>query len=112
MQANRLVLDATLAERGELRYTPAGVPAIDFMLRHASRQTEAGTERSIECELAGVAFGETAQKLANVAPNSDLRCKGFLARRWRTGITLALHVHEFELTKHDIQEERHASSSR
>jgi hypothetical protein len=25
-----------------------------------------------------------------------LRCKGFLARRYRTGITVALHVNEFE----------------
>ena len=112
MQANRLVLDATLAERGALRYTPAGIPAIDFMLRHASRQQEAGSERSIECELAGVAFGDVAQAIAKVALNSELRCKGFLARRWRTGITLALHVHEFELTTYDIQEDRHASSTR
>jgi len=112
VQANRLVLDAALAERGDLRYTPAGLPAIDFMLRHASRQIEAGGERSIECEISGVAFGEVARSIAALAPNSVLRCNGFLARRWRTGITLALHVHEFELMNQDIQEDRHASSPR
>ena len=97
MQANRLVIDARLSERGELRFTPAGLPALDFMLGHASRQMEAGTERSIECELAGVAFGDIAQRLASVPSSSVLRCKGFLTRRWRTGITLAMHVNEFEL---------------
>ena len=94
--ANRLVLDATLAQRGELRYTPAGVPAIECLLRHASQQPEAGGERRVECELAAVAFGEPALALARIGDGAKLRCKGFLARRYRTGITVALHVNEFE----------------
>jgi primosomal replication protein N len=99
--ANRLVLDATLTERGDLRYTPAGLPALECMLRHASVQPEAGGERKVECELAAVAFGEPAESLARLANGTALRCKGFLARRYRTGITIALHVNEFELLKHD-----------
>ena len=95
--ANRLVLDATLTEVGALRYTPAGLPALECMLRHASVQPEAGGERKVECDLAAVAFGEPAESLSRVANGTALRCKGFLARRWRTGITLALHVNEFEL---------------
>jgi len=95
--ANRLVLDATLTERGDLRYTPAGIPALECVLRHASLQPEAGGERNVECELAAVAFGEPAQRLSRVANGTPLRCKGFLARRYRTGITVALHVNEFEL---------------
>jgi primosomal replication protein N len=95
--ANRLVLDATLAERGDLRYTPAGVPALECVLRHASVQPEAGGERKVDCELAAVAFGDPARALAQVRPGSVLRCKGFLARRYRTGITVALHVNEFAL---------------
>ena len=99
--ANRLVLDATLSERGDLRYTPAGLPALDCMLRHASVQPEAGGERKVECELAAVAFGEPAESLSRVANGTAVRCKGFLARRYRTGITVALHVTEFELLKRD-----------
>ena len=34
-----------------------------------------------------------------VEAGSALRVKGFLARRYRTGITLALHINEFELSK-------------
>ena len=94
--ANRLTLDATLAERGDLRYTPAGIPALDCVLRHASVQPEAGGERKVECELQVVAFGEPALALAKIPAGTELRCKGFLARRYRTGQTLALHLNEFE----------------
>ena len=75
---------------------PAGIPALDCVLRHASVQPEAGGERKVECELTAVAFGEPAIALAKIATGTELRCKGFLARRYRTGITLALHVNEFE----------------
>jgi primosomal replication protein N len=94
--ANRLTLDATLAERGDLRYTPAGVPALECVLKHASVQPEAGGVRKVECELAAVAFGEPAVSLARVPTGTPLRCKGFLARRYRTGVTIALHVNEFD----------------
>jgi primosomal replication protein N len=94
--ANRLTLDATLAERGGLRYTPAGIPALECVLKHASVQPEAGGNRKVDCELTALAFGEPAIALARVPTGTALRCKGFLARRYRTGITVALHVNEFE----------------
>jgi len=96
--ANRLILDAILAERADLRYTPAGVPALECVLRHGSIQSEAGGERKVECELAAVAYREVAIALSRVQPGAALRCRGFLARRYRTGITVALHLTEFELT--------------
>ncbi len=98
---NRVTLDATLAEASPLRYTPAGIPAFDGLLRHASRQPEAGGERNVECEIAAVAYGDTARALARIATGSTLRCHGFIARRYRTGVTLALHVNEFESTNRD-----------
>ena len=101
--ANRLVLDATLAERGDLRYTPAGLPALECVLRHASVQPEAGGERKVECELAAVAFGEPAESLSRLANGTALRCKGFLARRYRTGITVALHINEFALIANETE---------
>ena len=42
--ANRLTLDGTLAQRDDLRYTPAGIPALDCTLQHESMQVEAGGE--------------------------------------------------------------------
>ncbi len=97
MQANTVTLDARMRSRGDLRFTPAGIPALDFELDHESMQVEAGGERRVACELAGIAIGPVAKKLAGVAPGATLRCKGFLARRYRTGVTVALHVNEFEL---------------
>jgi primosomal replication protein N len=59
-----MMLDATLAQRGDLRYTPAGIPALDCVLKHASVQAEAGGNRKVDCELAAVAFGDPATALA------------------------------------------------
>jgi primosomal replication protein N len=96
---NRLTLDASLTDRSDLRYTPAGIAVVECMLAHASTQPEAGGERKVECELAAVAFGEVANALVRVASGSSLRVRGFIARRYRTGITVALHINEFELNK-------------
>jgi len=95
LTSNRLTLDATLAARDPLRYTPAGVPALDCTLVHASRQAEAGGERIVECELHAVAFAEVATALCAVPADRPLRCEGFLARRWRTGTSLAMHITRF-----------------
>ena len=82
--------------RDELRYTPAGIPALSMTLRHASEQPEAGGARKVDCELAAVAFGGVAESLATMPTGSRLRCEGFLARRYRTGTTLALHIATYE----------------
>ena len=59
-------------------------------------QQEAGGERRVECELHAVAFGDIAVALARLDVGSSVRCEGFIARRWRTGLTLALHVDRIE----------------
>ncbi|MGE5087554.1 MAG: primosomal replication protein N [Candidatus Levyibacteriota bacterium] len=95
---NRLALDATVVERGELRHTPAGIPAVELTLSHRSRQAEADGQREVECEMHAVAFGEVAKGLAGVKPGAVLHCEGFIARRYRTGTSVALHVTRFEQT--------------
>ena len=89
---NRITLDVSLAQRGDLRYTPAGIPAIDCTLHHRSVQAEAGGERKVDCEVFAVAFDDVARKLSRMPIGGDLRCEGFLARRYRTGVTVALHI--------------------
>jgi len=97
--SNRLTFDALLTERGDLRYTPAGLPAIDCSLQHQSVQVEAGGERKVECELFAVAFGDVARELAGRPVGSAMKCEGFLARRYRTGITVALHITHLDRTE-------------
>jgi primosomal replication protein N len=81
VQVNQVTLDARLQSRDNLRFTPAGVPVLDFALAHESTQVEAGAERRVACELAAVALGPIARELATVAPGANPRCRGFLARR-------------------------------
>jgi primosomal replication protein N len=92
---NRFALDAILTERGDLRHTPAGIAAIDCQLVHRSVQAEAGGERRVECEVHAVAFGDLANALARIALGSSLHCEGFMARRYRTGTSVALHLTGF-----------------
>jgi primosomal replication protein N len=97
--ANRVTLDGVVRSREALRYTPAGIPVLELVLAHASTQPEAGGERRVECEIAAVAFADVAQSLAGVAQGARVVCEGFLARRYRTGTSVALHVARFESVK-------------
>ena len=93
---NRFALDAILATRDPLRHTPAGIPAIECTLLHQSTQPEARGERKVECEMHAIAFGEVALALCEVGTGSALHCEGFVARRYRTGTSVALHMTRFE----------------
>jgi primosomal replication protein N len=77
--ANQLVLTAVLAERGSLRYTPAGLPALDLRLEHESMVEDAGQRRQVKAMLKAVAFGAQAERLAVQALGSLWRFQGFLA---------------------------------
>jgi primosomal replication protein N len=76
---NTLILDATIAQRDPLRYTPAGIPAVDCTLQHTSTQAEAGGERKVECELFAVAFGEPLSRCPGWRSAASFAAKAF----WR-----------------------------
>ncbi len=60
---NRWVLTATLAQRAAVRYTPAGLPALDLSLQHESEVSEDGTTRKVSMEIKAVAIGAITQPL-------------------------------------------------
>jgi primosomal replication protein N len=92
---NRLVLDATLVARDALRHTPAGIPALECTLGHRSVQQEAGSARRVDCEMHAIAFAGVALALDRCRVGANLRCEGFVARRYRTGTGGALHLTRF-----------------
>jgi primosomal replication protein N len=94
---NRVELMALIAETGGLRHTPAGIPALQMKLRHASEQLEAGRRRKVECEMAVQTFGEVAERLAGLPLSSQILAVGFLDRAGARNPQPVLHVTEFEL---------------
>lgn len=92
--ANQLVLTASIAERGALRYTPAGVPALDLRLEHESLLQEAGQDRQVKASAKAVAFGALAERLVKQAVGSSWRFQGFVATP-RNGKHLVFHIQEF-----------------
>jgi primosomal replication protein N len=84
-------LYAAIAELSALRYTPAGIPAIEFRLEHASQQTEAGQVRQVKAALKAMAFGALAERMAQQTLGSQWRFTGFLSST-RNGKSVALHI--------------------
>lgn len=94
--ANRVELTGTLQERGALRYTPAGVPVIEFRIAHRSEQIEAAVSRRVECEIACVTLGTTALLLCEAPPGSAVTVSGFLASRSLKRKVPVLHATHIE----------------
>lgn len=99
MSRNQVVLTGKLIERKELRHTPAGLPALNFRIGHASEQVEAGRPRSVSLEIEGVALGKIAEQLNSAAIDGEYRFEGFLALRNRLSRQPVLHLNRFELNE-------------
>jgi primosomal replication protein N len=92
---NRLVLTAQLVERAALRYTPAGLPAIDLGLKHESMVTHNGQPRQVSMEIKARGIGEITQRLAKLELGSTHGFAGFLGSQ-RNGRGIVFHVTELE----------------
>ncbi|MBN9407973.1 MAG: primosomal replication protein N [Burkholderiales bacterium] len=92
---NQVILTARIAEAAALRYTPAGVPALDLRLEHESEQVEAGQPRQVKALIRAIAFGASAETLVRQAIGSTWRFSGFLATP-RNGKHPVLHIQAFQ----------------
>jgi primosomal replication protein N len=92
---NQLVLNAGIAEASALRYTPAGLPALDLRLEHESEVSEAGQMRQVKVAIKAVAFGSVAETLRQQVIGSSWRFTGFLATP-RNGKHAVLHIQSFQ----------------
>jgi primosomal replication protein N len=91
---NVSVLTASIAELEAMRYTPAGLPALNLKLEHESEVQEAGQTRQVKLVMKTVAFASVAERLAKQALGSQWRFKGFLASQ-RNGKGVVFHIQEF-----------------
>jgi primosomal replication protein N len=96
---NEVALSGELTAIEPLRYTPAGIPLINFRLLHRSQQAEAGVKRQVECEVNGVAMGEVAVGLSRLKPGQAARVKGFLNRKNRMSAQLVFHATDAQAIK-------------
>jgi primosomal replication protein N len=92
---NRTELTACIAEQAALRYTPAGLPALDVILEHASEVQEAGLNRKVQLKIRALAIGAIAERLVKQAVGSVWTFRGFLATP-RQGKSVVLHIQEFQ----------------
>ena len=94
---NRVELTAHISERKALRYTPAGLPALDLVLEHESTVTEAQQSRKVKLDIKAVALGPMAEQLNRMEAGKAFRLTGFLGAP-RNGRGVLLHITEL----HDI----------
>ena len=92
---NRVVLSGVLVERQALRYTPAGLPALNVGLKHESTLSEDGQPRKVSMEMRAVAIGGITQQLGAMALGSEGLFGGFMASA-RNGRGLLLHITSVE----------------
>ena len=92
---NRVVLSGVLVERQALRYTPAGLPALNVGLKHESTLNEDGQPRKVSMEMRAVARGGITQQLGIMALGSEGLFGGFLASA-RNGRGLLFHITSVE----------------
>ena len=89
-------MSGRLLELGALRYTPAGLAAIEFKIAHESEQDEAGGRRKVNAEMPAIAFETQARLIAGRPLGSALKAAGFLSAKNRRSKRLMLHVTNIE----------------
>jgi primosomal replication protein N len=92
---NHVVLTACIVEVKPLRYTPAGLPALDLRIEHESIVEEAGQTRQVKTAIKAVALGAIAERIGTQPIGSVWRFSGFLATP-RNGKLVVLHIQEFQ----------------
>ncbi|WP_092007717.1 primosomal replication protein N [Polaromonas sp. OV174] len=88
---NHVELTACIAELSALRYTPAGIPAANFVLEHESEVLESGVLRKVKLTLRAVAFGMLAEQTVQLPLGNAFRFTGFLINA-RTSKSVVFHI--------------------
>ena len=94
-EVNAVQIAATLVDKKELRYTPAGIPVFEGTFHYSGDVYEAGGMRHLEFDFTAVSFADTAIRLAREPLSGKLQMKGFLSPRTMRSVKLTIHVTEY-----------------
>jgi primosomal replication protein N len=94
---NVLRLSAVVVQVQSLRYTPAGIPAVNIVLEHESQVVEMDTPRQVKLQLRAVAFGAQAEILSRQGLDSACEFHGFMTNA-RNGKGVVFHIQDFSKT--------------
>ena len=90
------MLAARILERGALRYTPAGLPALDLSLAHESETLQLGKPRKVSLELRARAVGDLTGPLLKAELGTEHCFEGFLgSQRNGRGVVFNIQTIEF-----------------
>lgn len=93
--SNFVKLSARIAEASPLRFTPAGIPALNLVLEHESEVEEAGFTRQVKLTVKAVAFGALAEVSAKSELGKLQLFTGFLINA-RTSKSIVFHIQSTE----------------
>ena len=78
-----------------MRYTPAGLPALDLSLKHESTVTQQGQRRRVNLEIKARAVGDITHRLGQLELGGLHSFAGFLGSQ-RNGRGIVFHVIELD----------------
>ena len=90
-----MALTAAIIERGALRYTPAGLPALDVSLKHESEVVQLGAPRKVSLEIRARAVGPVTTQLLEAELGVEHGFEGFLGAQ-RNGRGVVFHIETIE----------------
>ena len=94
---NQLILNAQVLQVGAIRYTPAGLMALDLSLKHEGQAQEAGKPRQVSLEIKAVGIGELCKRLQALGVGSEALFTGFLSHQ-RNGRGMIFHITSFDVS--------------
>jgi len=101
-------LTAQIVERAALRFTPAGLPALDMSLRHESEVAQLDSRRKVSFEIRARAVGDVTEPLLAAELGVEHSFCGFLGSQ-RNGRGIVFHIQTVRLK---TKGQHHAPASR
>ncbi|HEY4082672.1 MAG TPA: primosomal replication protein N [Burkholderiaceae bacterium] len=99
---NQLILRAQVLQAGAIRYTPAGLMALDLGLKHEGQAQEAGKPRQVSLEIKAFGVGEICKRLQALGVGAEALFTGFLSHQ-RNGRGMIFHVTSFEIVPQAVE---------